>query len=87
MAEINLIATRYSVQRQPDELVTFDVRFVLLSSPNKSDEVAEALKKMELFLSKKINLVQAEDNKQRCFYCGTSNILENITCSQCGAPL
>jgi hypothetical protein len=87
MAEINLKATGYAVQRQPNELVAFDVRFVLLSSPNKSEEIAEALKKMELFLSKKINLVQAEDNKQRCFYCGVLNSLVNTTCSQCGAPL
>lgn len=57
-----------------------------MTNPNKSEEIAEALKKIELYLSGSINLVKASE-KPRCFYCGTLNDESVNSCSQCGGPL
>ena len=77
----------YSIDRFHDSLVEIKAVFILPISPTDSDVIAEALKKIEIFLSGSINLVKAVPDKQRCFYCATLNESDNNLCSQCGAPL
>ena len=84
---IELQARSYHVARDPNELVQVDVSFVLMTPPHNVQDVAEALKRIEIFLSgSKVNLVKS-DGSMRCFYCGTKQDNDATTCSQCGAPL
>jgi zinc ribbon protein len=83
---IELRALSYRISREPNELVVVDVSFLLMTPPNKSKEIAEALKRIELFLYEKINLVKS-DGSNRCFFCGVKQEDNAQTCTQCGAPL
>ena len=84
--KIDLKCTQYDIQRRPNELTVVDVTFVLPISPRNTVEIAEALKRIELYLADNINLVQASD-KPRCYYCGRLNDPDNETCDSCSALL
>lgn len=77
----------YVIDRSADAFVQVDVKFYILIPPNDNEQIAEALKQLELYFANRINLVKAADDKHRCFHCGTLNELSENLCSQCGAPL
>lgn len=70
------------------EAPTLDVRFVFPVDPYETEELAELLKQVELFLGAEggINFVSSSETI-RCFYCGTKSKDDDKSCSQCGAPL
>lgn len=78
----------YTVRRECDALVSFDVRFVLKLAPNDTHGIADALSRLELYLSGDVALVKGGmDTRPRCFYCTSLNDSENTHCASCGAPL
>ena len=78
----------YDVQRRPHQPATINADFILMvSHPHKNEEIAEAMKNIELYLSGEISLVKADSSTQRCFYCASGNPLGISHCTQCGAVL
>ena len=77
----------YRINREMD-LVRIQADFVLRISPKHREEIAEALKRIELYMSGNISLVNEPDkDKTRCFYCGTANDQRETNCVNCGAVL
>ncbi len=88
MNENALYAQDYYVERRLNEPPRVQVNFIIPISPHKVKEIAEILKRIELFLNNKEGIALVQGNqKPRCFYCGTLNEEINNSCSQCGAPL
>ena len=85
--KISLLCRKYDVYRAVDELTEINVSFILPIAPNDTENMAEALKRIEIFLSGKVDFVRSDKDKPRCFYCGSLQDLELNMCSQCGAPL
>lgn len=84
----SLYTRRYDIQRNLDELPIINVEFVLPIAPTQINEIAEALKKLELFLNDKDGITLVKGNqKPRCFYCASLNDESSNQCSQCGATL
>jgi len=84
--KINLRCTGYELTRVVHEFVEIRPVFLLMISPGNSAEIAEALKRLELYLSGEVNLLKS-DGSGRCFYCGCKQEDNTVACSQCGAPL
>jgi len=84
--KINLRCTGYELTRVAHEFVEIRPVFLLGTLPNNSKEIAEALKRIELYLSGEVNLLKS-DGSNRCFYCGCKQEDNAVICSQCGAPL
>ena len=83
---LNMLCTGYCVERYPDTLTKITVDFVLDIDPFNNEDIADALRRIELYLSEKVSLVKSTD-RPRCFYCGTLNDANRTVCSQCGASL
>ena len=78
----------YVVDRQPNALVKVHADFFLAVSPRDIDAVAEALFKLEHYLTGTVSLVRGgADTRPRCFYCASLNDHENTHCASCAAPL
>ena len=85
---MTLVCQGYRTQREINEPLRINVDFVLLGiSPRNTKDMGEAVKKIELFLSGKVDLVRADPDKLRCFYCGSLNDIKDNQCTQCGASL
>jgi hypothetical protein len=84
--KISLGCVGYSVDRYPQELVKISAQFILKVHPRQIDEVAEALKRIEMYLSGDVSLLRS-DGLHRCFYCGVKQEDNAQICTQCGAPL
>ena len=80
-----LKCTGYDVRRRPGELPEIKVRLIL-PIIHETEETAEALKALEIYLSGDINIVKS-DGSARCFYCASKAAEADKTCEQCGAPL
>ncbi len=83
-----LICKNYEISRNVNDLVRLRVEFILPIRPNESEQIAQALKNVELLLgsSSGINLVQGAD-RPRCSWCGVLHNDGEKTCSQCGGAL
>ena len=84
--KITLLCKGYTVRRGVDELTEIVPQLFLKMHPHECELQAEALKRIELFLSGDINIVKATD-KPRCFYCASLNEEDANMCEQCGASL
>jgi hypothetical protein len=84
--KLALACTGYRINRYAGEAVNIDATFILKVSPKQTEEVAEALKRIELYLAGEVSLLRF-DGSNRCFYCGTKQADDVQTCTQCGAPL
>jgi len=86
--KMSLTSQGHRYYREMGAALRINVDFVLLGvSPLHLDEMAEAMKKIEKFMGGKIDFVQADPYKPRCFYCGVLNEKDANTCTQCGAAL
>ena len=84
---IKLGCIGYDVRRAAAKPVTITANLILKNvSPHNVEDVAEALKRIELFLGNELNLVKATD-RPRCYYCGSLNDDGEKHCTQCNAPL
>ncbi len=83
-----LLCRNYVIHRSVDELVTLQVEFILPIQLSNSEEIANALKKIELLFgsSAGVNLVQGA-NRPRCQWCGTLHDEGKNICPQCGGAL
>jgi hypothetical protein len=84
--KVSLACLSYDIYRRPSEPVRINAEFILKVSPHQIEEVAEALKRIELYLAGDVSLLRY-DGSARCFYCGTKQDDNAKTCTQCGAPL
>ncbi len=83
-----LFCRNYVIHRSVDELVTLQVEFILPIQLSNSEEIANALKNIELLFgsSAGVNLVQGA-NRPRCQWCGTLHDEGKNICTQCGGAL
>ena len=84
---MSLLCTSYSVARNPGRPPELQVHFIVNTGSRDTEEIAEALKRIEIFLSGSVDLVKADDKKLRCFYCGSLSGMNANQCSQCEAAL
>lgn len=86
MNNLELKCTGYRIDRRVNDPVRLDVEFILNIHPRRTDEIAEALKCIERYLSEAVNLVKSAD-KPRCYYCGKLADDAETQCKACGANL
>jgi hypothetical protein len=84
--KLELLCLGYDVRREPMRPPEVRVNFIIKTETRAIEEIAEAMKRLELYLAGEINLVRS-DGSQRCFYCGVKQTDDAQVCSQCGAPL
>lgn len=79
----SLKCLEYDVSRRANEPVLIRAVFVLPVNPHLLNEIAEALKNIELLLASDngINFVQGS-NRPRCSWCGVLH--DEKICPQCG---
>lgn len=82
---VKLGCRSYDIYRRIAEPVEINVSFVLKENWKNSENIADALKAIELYLcgGAEINIVKATD-KPRCFYCGSLNDEGAKKCENCG---
>lgn len=84
---MKLLCKEFNIQVSAGYPPHVEAVFMMPISPLDTDDIAEALKSVTLYLSKEIELVLAKDNQTRCFYCATLHDDGTGICEQCGAPL
>jgi rubrerythrin len=83
-----LLCRGYSIDREANHPVVIRAELILPIDSRHSEEIADALKKIELLLggSMGVNLVQGA-SRPRCQWCGVLHDETEKVCPQCGGAV
>jgi hypothetical protein len=87
MSGFHLGCTGFQVDVAASRPIVVNAQFVLsVHGASPVSEIAAALSRVTHMLGSEIDLVRSA-GRPRCFYCGSLNAEDRVTCSQCGGSL